>query len=313
MVSPTHKNNYYIKHKNNNYESIIKLNKNGTSFDINFNKGRNKSKNIKEKISLISKDKDLDDITSSIGEDNKIKGRNIIIKKDNKIIKQLIEDNSNNNNIDISIQFTDKRPQELLYGRNTKRYPTTAKRKIIKKNLKESLYKDLQEINNKLKNKDDFFKNYYHAQYQRHIGDCSTCPLCIEMKKKGILSERQKGLHGALSTSGNVKSLNRRNFSKIKIALNSNGKENNNNLNIFSTSNIAKEFNNKYLQFNGFHRPNKLSKLGSFTNLLSFRNDNENKRRTFRNISLFKNKELEKNKDDFDRWQLSSLSQYYKK
>ena len=47
--------------------------------------------------------------------DNKIKGRNIIIKKDNKILHQFIDDSSNNNNIDITILLSDEKPKDLLY------------------------------------------------------------------------------------------------------------------------------------------------------------------------------------------------------
>ena len=47
--------------------------------------------------------------------DNKIKGRNIIIKKDNKILHQFIDDGSNNNNIDITVQLSNEKPKDLLY------------------------------------------------------------------------------------------------------------------------------------------------------------------------------------------------------
>ena len=126
------------------------------------------------------------------------------------------------------------------------------------------------------------------------------------MEKKGIHAEKEKGLLKIL-TSRNLKNINGRNQSKMKIALNRNGKENNS-LNIFGANNIGDDFNNKYLQFNGFNR---LNRYGSFENLFSYRNDN--KKRNSRKINLFKNKETDKNRDDFDRWHFSALGQYFKK
>ena len=314
-ITPGKKSLYYIKHKNKNniFENLLNINKRGSSLDINFNKDKNKNKNKTEKISVVSKDKDkdIDDNTSSKADDNnninnkKIKGRNIIIKKDNKILHQFIDD-GNNNNIDITIELSDEKPKDFLFGTSLRRFPFTTKNKIIKKNLKESLYKDLQEINNKLRNKDDYLKKHFHAPYQKHVGDMSTCPVCLEMEKKGIHAEKEKGLLKIL-TSRNLKNINGRNQSKMKIALNRNGKENNS-LNIFGANNIGDDFNNKYLQFNGFNR---LNRYGSFENLFSYRNDN--KKRNSRKINLFKNKEMDKNRDDFDRWHFSALGQYFKK
>ena len=126
--------------------------------------------------------------------DNKIKGRNIIIKKDNKILHKFIDDGSNNNDIDITVQLSNEKPKDLLHGTSLRRFPSTTKNKIIKKFVKEGLYDDLKEIKNKLRNKNDHFKMHYHANFQKHVGDTSTCPVCLEIKKKGIHAEREKGL-----------------------------------------------------------------------------------------------------------------------
>ena len=304
IVSPNKQKLFCIKHDNHKYESVIKLDKKGGTIDINFRKGKNK----KEKISLISKDKEIEDYTSSTPEDNnkRIKGRNIVIKKNNKIIKQLNDVNSSNN-IDISIQFSDKIPNNFLKTRNMRRFPSSANKK--KKNFRERLYKDLREINNKIKNKDDYLKkNFYNLQYQKHVGDIKTCPVCQEMRKKGILSEKEKGLHNTLS-SRHLRNLNRRPLSKLQISVQQKGQETSN-FNIFSTNNIAAEFSNKYLQFNGLNRPRKLIRYGSNENL----NNKENKKRNFRTIKINMNRENEKNNlDDNDKWIYPSLNQYFHK
>ena len=72
--------------------------------------------------------------------DNKIKGRNIIIKKDNKILHQFIDDGSNNNNIDITILLSDEKPKDLLHGTSLRRFPSTTKNKIIKKKFSKKVF-----------------------------------------------------------------------------------------------------------------------------------------------------------------------------
>ena len=326
-ISSGKKNFYYIKrnkkNKNKDFENIIIIDKRGRSVDININKDKNKNKNKTEKIIVVSKDKEIeiDDNTSSKADDNnnniiinnnidnKIKGRNIIIKKDNKILHQFVDDGSNNNDIDITVQLSNEKPKDLLHGTSLRKFPSTTKNKIIKKFVKESLYDDLKEIKNKLRNKNDHFKMHYHANFQKHVGDMSTCPVCLEIKKKGIHAEREKGLLKILN-SRNLKNINGRNKPKMNILLNRNEKENNKSLNIFGSNNnnIRDVFNDKYLQFNEFNR---LNRYGSFENLFIYSNDNI--KRNTRKINLFKSKEMDKNKDDFDRWNFSALGQYFKK
>ena len=312
VVSPTKNDLFCIKHRNSKYESVINIDKKGSIIDINFLKNKNKNKN--EKISLVSKDKNNDEYTSSSQfEDykNNNKNRNIIIKQNNNVIKRLSDDPSGN--IDISIQFNDKTPKGLFNIRTTKRFPVSANKN--RKNFRESLYKDLKEINNKINNKDDYLKkHYYNLQYQRHVGDINTCPLCREMRKKGIISEKEKGIHNNLN-SRKLKNLNRRPLSNLKISLHQKEKEYQD-FNVFSTknsnhyNNIESEFKNKYLQFNGLNRPkNKLIKYGSTENILY--NKNENNNRNFRYLNM--NKENEKNLDDNERLMYPSLIHYFRK
>ena len=190
-----------------------------------------------------------------------------------------------------------------------RKFPSSTKNKVIKKNLKESLFKDLREINNKIEHKEDYLKkHFYHAQYQRHVGDISSCPVCLEMKKKGILSEKEKGLHNNLN-SRNLRNLNRRHISNIKISLNQNLQENKN-VNMLSANSIEADFDNKYMQFNGLNRFKKLNRYGSSENIFS---ESENKMGNFRIGKNINYRENEKNRDDFDRWQFSALSQYFRK
>ena len=302
IVSPGKKSLFCIKHRNNKFESIINISDKGNTIDIDVHKAKNK----KEKISLISKDKDkdTDEYTSSQNE-NKNKERNLIIKKNNRVIKQLMKDVSGNG-FDISIQFSNQTPNGMMNIRNIRRFPVSANKK--RKNFKDSLYKDLRDINNKLKNKEDFLKrNYYNLQYQRHFGDEKTCHVCQEMRKKGIISEKEKGLHSALSFR-NLRHLKKRSLSKLRISIQPKGKENNN---FFSTNNIEAEFKNKYLQFNGLNRPNKLNRFGSSINLTNGKFENNKKKRNFRTMKYNIDKEMEKNRDDEVKRQYGTLKQYF--
>ena len=192
--------------------------------------------------------------------------------------------------------------------RNLKNFPVSAKKK--RKNLKESLYKDLRDIKNKLKNKDDYLKkNYYNLHYQKHFGDEKNCFLCQEMRQRGKISEKEKGIHDALSLMS-LKNLNRRPLSKLKIAVQPKGKEINN---FLSTNNIEAEFKNKYLQFNGLNRNNKLNRYGSSENLTNYKNENENIKINFRGLKLIMDKEIEKNREDDDIFQYQTLKQYFNK
>ena len=304
IVSPGKTSLFCIKHKNSKFESVINIDEKGNTIDINFHKNKNKNKN--EKISLISKDKDFDYYTSSQNDANKNKGSNIVIKKNNNVIKQVTQDISGSN-IDISIQFSNQTPNGILNGKNRK-FTVSANKK--RKSFKESLYKDLREIKNKLNNKDDYLKkNFYNLHYQRHFGEEKNCLLCQEMRKKGIISEKEKGIHDALSLRYLKNLKKRRPLSKLKISIQSKGKENNN---FFSTNNIEAEFKNKYLQFNGLNRPNRLYRYGSTENLTS-KNENNNRKRNFRNFKLNIDREIEKNRDDGDNWKYSTLKHYFNK
>ena len=134
------------------------------------------------------------------------------------------------------------------------------------------------------------------------------------MRKKGIISEKEKGIHNNLN-SRKLKNLNRRPLSNLKISLHQKEKEYQD-FNVFSTknsnhyNNIESEFKNKYLQFNGLNRPkNKLIKYGSTENILY--NKNENNNRNFRYLNM--NKENEKNLDDNERLMYPSLIHYFRK
>ena len=138
-----------------------------------------------------------------------------LIKHNNNLVKELSDNLDNNNQIDISIQFSNKKPFGFLNNNNSnykklKKYPVSAKKKH--KNLAEKLFKDLKDINSKLENKEEYFKkNFLNLHYDKHVGDEKTCPLCREMRKRGRKSEREKGLFNAFSFR-NFKNLNRKSF-----------------------------------------------------------------------------------------------------
>ena len=310
IVSPSKNSLFCIRHKNNKFESVINFDEKGNTIDINFQKAKNRN----EKINIISKDKDkdTDGNISSPNDQNINKGSNIVIKQNNNVIKKISQDTSGNN-IDISIQFLNKTPNHPLALRSFTNFPSSVKKKG--KNFKESLYKDLRDIKNKLKNKDEYLKrNYYNLHYQKHFGDENNCFLCQEMRQKGKISEKEKGIHDALSLR-NLRNLNRRPLSQLKISSQKKGKENNN---IFSTNNINNiedEFKNKYLQFNELNRTNKLNRYGSFENLTNSKFENLNRKRNFGTLKLKLNmdKEIEKNREDGDNFQYQTLKQYFNK
>ena len=304
IVSPGKTSLFCIRHKNNNkFESIINIEEKGNTIDINFQKSKNKTK----KINIISKDKDTDDYTSSQNDENKNKnkGPNIVIKDTDNIIKKITQDASGNN-IDISIQFSNKTPSGTLGLRNIRNFPFSANKK--KPNIKESLYKDLRDIKNKLKNKEDYLKkNYYNLHYQKHFGDEKNCYLCQEMRQKGLISQKEKGINETLSLR-NSKDIKHRPLSKLRISVQQKTKDKN----IFRTNNIEAEFKNKYLQFNGLNRPSKLIRYGSSENLTNTRYENDNKPRNFRLLKLNMDKDIEKNREE-DNLKYQTLKHYFNK
>ena len=133
--------------------------------------------------------------------------------------------------------------------------------------------------------------------------------------------EREKGLFSAFSFR-NYKKINKKTFAKLKISLQQKSKENNeviwnnierqkyyNDNNIFSMNNIDNDFRTKYMQFNGMNRLNKLNRYGSTENLSKYRYNNDN--RSFRNLNLNMDKEMEKNEDDMFNWQFPALNNYF--
>ena len=316
IVSPNKNSIFRTKTKigkKTKHNSLIDINNNNNNniFDI-INKGKKK----KERISLISKDKGQNESANN--------NKNIIIKRNNSLIKKLSGDLDGNKNIDISIQFLNKKPFGFNNTKKLKKYPVSAKKNH--KNLAESLYKDLKEIHNKLENKDEYFKkNFLNIHYDRHVGAEKTCPICKEVRKRGRRSEREKGLFSAFSYR-NFKNMNRKSFSKLKISFHKKGNEKDNSNDLWNNferkknyndnyyfslnnNNIDTELRKKYMQFNGMNRLNKLNRNGSSENLNNYRYDNEIKR--FRNLNLNIDREMEKNEDDLDRMQYPALKNYF--
>ena len=300
------------KYKSN---SLLDINSGNSNLDINSQKIKKRI----EKISLVSKDKDPNDIFNK-------KNKNILIKHNNNLVKELSDNLDNNNQIDISIQFSNKKPFGFLNNNNSnykklKKYPVSAKKKH--KNLAEKLFKDLKDINSKLENKEEYFKkNFLNLHYDKHVGDEKTCPLCREMRKRGRKYEREKGLFNAFSFR-NFKNLNRKSFTKLKISLQQKGRDKetdiwnnyerrNNNIdnNFFSmNNNMDLELKKKYMQFNGMNRCNRLNRYGSSENLTNYRYDNDKK--SFRNLNLNMDREMEKNEDELDKIQYPALKNYF--
>ena len=310
------------KTKSQKNPSIIDMNnnennnENNNDIEINIKKGRKKT----EKISLISKDKApyLNNLNEIIKKENeKNRNGNIVIRQNNKIVKELSDD-IEGNQVDISILFSNKPPLGLSNKKKLKKYPVSAKKK--NKNLVDSLYKDLRDLNHKIQNKDDYFKkNYLNLHYERHVGDERTCPICRQVRKRGRKEEREKGLFSAFSFR-NIKKINKKSLSKLKISLQQKSKDNNffrNNFdsnkknyenNFFSmNNNIDTELRNKYMQFNGMNRFNKLNRYGSSENLRNYAFD----KTSFRKSNLFMDKEMEKNDDNLEEYQYPALNNYF--
>ena len=141
------------------------------------------------------------------------------------------------------------------------------------------------------------------------------------MRKRGKKEEREKGLFSAFSFR-NIKKINKKSLSKLKISLQQKSKDNNffwNNFdsnkknyenNFFSmNNNMEIELRNKYMQFNGMNRFNKLNRYGSTENISKYRYNND--KRSFRNLNLNMDKEMEKNEDDMFNWQFPALNNYF--
>lgn len=246
----------------------------------------------KEKISLVSKDKS--EVYSSQKEDSKDLNNKIIVKDKFNNNNEFSDDNDANR-IDISIQFSNT-PLNIDYNnennnilkknKNKNKFNSTSKKD---KNITDSLYKDLREINNKLENRNDYFKkHHYNLEYQKHYGDEKTCPICKEMRKKGKRMEKEKGLFSAFSFR-NYKKINKKTLNKLKLSqlqktqnskkmdlLSDDERKKNNVLDVNNYNHISKEnsdFRKKYLQFNGMNKLNRFNRYGSVGNFMKYRNN----------------------------------------
>ena len=252
------------KIKKNKYDSANKKN------DGNLSKRVKK----KEKISLISKDKS--EVNSSQKENSKNNNNKLIVKQNNN--NNEFSDDLNENRIDISIQFSNT-PISINYNNNKnnlnlKRPKLNSTNKKKNKNITDSLYKDLNEINSKLENRNDYLKKHYHLDYPKHIGDEQSCPICKEVRKKGKKMEKEKGLFSAFSFR-NFKTIKRKSLNKLKFSYlknNTNYKkldllsDDERKKNIFGWNNINNlsqqnlEFRKKYMEFNGMNRLNRINR-----------------------------------------------------
>ena len=301
--------------KQSKYSNIIDINNKNNNIEINIKKNKKRT----EKISLVSKDKDPN------LNNEKNRNSNIIIKQGDKLIKEFNND-SNGNNIDISILFSNK--EILKKTRKIKKYPSSATKKH--KNFVANLYKDLRDINKKLENNQNLKKNYLKIDYDRHVGDEDTCPICRQMRKRGRKSEREKGLYRAFSFR-NMNNYGKKALSRLKISLEHKfkDKEKNNYLwnnfvkgekklndnNFLSSINNNNndedtDFKKKYMQFNGMNRFKRLRHYDSSDNLIyseCFSNKNNNNI----NLKLNMDKEAEKNHDEINKNQFPVLNNYF--
>ena len=310
IVSPDNKKSKFrkkakVSKKSNNSNNLIDISDNNKNSNIFID--LQKSKRKKEKISLISKDKTPNE------------KRNFIIQQNDKILKELSGDFDGNDQVDISIHFSNKKPVGLTNNifKNYKKikYPVSAYKKGGK--LEESLYKDLKDLRDKLDNKDEYFKQKCsNFHYDRHVGDEKTCPICRAMRRKGRKSEREKGLFSAFSFK-EFRDKNRRSLAKLRNSLHQKEKENSLHYfdkkkfydkNLFSlNNNIDSELKKKYMQFNGMNRLHKLRRCGSGAKLSNYRYDNDFK--SFRSLNI--GREIEKNGDDLERIQYHALRNYF--
>ena len=318
------KSNKHIKHSN-----VIDITNKKNNIEIYIKKDKKR----KERISLVSKDKDKDPYLKNFKniiekENERNRNSNLIIKQDSNTIRE--SSDSNKNNIDISIVFSNE--EILKKTRKIKKYPSSAKKN--QKNLVASLYKDLREINKKYNN-EDLKKNYLNMHYDKHVGDEETCPICLQVRKRGKESEREKGLFSAFSFRNINNFNNNKSISKLKISLQQKFKERekdtniwnnflkkkklkeNNNLNNYLSSmnndDDDSDFKKKYMQFNGMNRFKRLRRYGScddfvYSECFSHIN-NVNKR----NLKLNMKKESEKNYDEMNKLEYPALKNYFHK
>ena len=307
IISPD-KNGKFRKKtkKGKKSKNLIDVNDNNRNSNIFIDMQKSKRKN--EKISLISKDKSPNE-----------KG-NLIVRRNSKILKEISGEFDENDQVDISIHFSNKKPIGIRNNifRNYKKlkYPVSAKKKRGK--LEEYLFNDLKELHDKLDNKDEYFKQKcYNFHYDRHVGAEKTCPICREVRKRGKKSEREKGLFSAFSFK-EFKDKNKRSLSKLKVSLQQKDKENSllNNYdkkrfyrqNLISLNdNIDSDFKKKYMQFNGMNRLHKLKRCDSGSILSNYRYNNDVK--SFRSLNF--GREIEKNGDDLERIQYHALRNYF--
>ena len=287
----------------------------------------------KEKISLISRDK-ADDHSSQKSDS---KGQTNRLQKNKDYVNEF-SDEIEGNHIDISIQFSNEPINMNKYNKNNKNeyYNTrkhnvrsiktnndnnkcqSAAKKNKNKNVNDSLYKDLNEINSRLNDKTNLFINHHHnGDYEKHYGDEMTCPKCREMRKRCRKMEKEKGLFHAFNFK-NSKTISKKALNKLKM-IQFHKTQNNNINNINSNSNMKNkidllsdderkkelqsiynnynkyknsEFKKKYLQFNGMNKLHKFNRYGSAENFMNHRvSRNEN-------VKTNNNKKNEEKSDD---------------
>ena len=304
IVSPGKNSFFFIKNKGKKYQSIIKINETKDKIDINYSQRKNK----KEKINIFSKDKEILDNTSNISPSDEIQDKEkiIILKKVNKVAKRLSQEHSDNN-LDISIQFTNKTLNGIMSQNNIRKIPI----KISKKGkyIKEKLFKALPNIKIKINNKDDYKKkNNNYSQCQRHFGNENYCTLCQERRQRGLISEHVKGLHGSLSFR-DYENLNYRPLSRLRITMHS--KEKNNNF--FGNNNIVDKFKKKLLQYNRLNKTDKFNNISSIENLGKRKYRNDNEKRNFRVLQDNIGKSGDKNRQVGNKLEYSTLKIYFNK
>ena len=270
---------------------------------------------------------------SSQQEDSKESSKNKIILKNNNLLNNEFSDDLNENRIDISIQFSNA-PISINCNNNQnttlkKIKPKTgissSNKKKNNKTMADSLYKDLKEIHNNLENRNDYFKkHHYNIDYQKHYGDEKTCPICKEVRKKGKIMEKEKGLFSAFNFR-NYKTIRRKSLNKLKLSRikknqtaqkldllsDEERKKNNiyswNNLNNLSQQNL--EFKKKYMQFNGMNRLQRYKRYGSIDNYMNYRNSNNSRNDNY-NV-LNDGRLFEKNDDIFNNSEYPVLRNYF--
>jgi hypothetical protein len=285
--------------------SVVSKNKS----DINTSKEDAKEENNKNNEIIIKSNINSKNNNNDFNSDNDGKNIDISIQFEKGPIKIDYNNNNKDNNNDKNNNYDGKNPNNNNvdnkkdrhmddYMNNDPRYKyyssTDKKAKNYKyfKELNDSLYKDLREINGKFENRKNYLKKHHHnLEFQRHFGDEETCPICREMRKRGKKEEREKGLFSAFNFFNfkgfktGKRSLKRLKFSSIQKNLNSKRNdlisEERKKLGLYSLNNINKnnihDFRNKYMQFNGMNRIRKLNRFGSAENVYSnFERNNSN-------------------------------------